>query len=53
MRATLARHLELALRRYGDELRGLHEHLSQSRSRVTVDEASAPTYPGWRKTSSN
>ncbi|MFT7487454.1 MAG: phosphoenolpyruvate carboxylase, partial [Candidatus Paceibacteria bacterium] len=39
MRTTLARHLELALRRYGDELRGLHEHLSQSITRVCVDEA--------------
>ncbi|MFT5051400.1 MAG: phosphoenolpyruvate carboxylase [Chlamydiales bacterium] len=39
MRATLGRHLELALRRYGDEMRGLHEHLSQSTTRVAVDEA--------------
>ncbi|QDU84654.1 Phosphoenolpyruvate carboxylase [Planctomycetes bacterium Pla163] len=39
MRATLARHLELALARYGDELRGLHEHLSQSTTRVGVDDA--------------
>ncbi|MCL4130930.1 UNVERIFIED_CONTAM: hypothetical protein GTU68_047559, partial [Idotea baltica] len=39
MRTTLARHLELALRRYGDELRGLHEHLSQSITRVEVDKA--------------
>jgi len=34
IRATLARHLELAVRRYREELRGLHEHLSQSTSRV-------------------
>ncbi len=39
IRATLARHLELALRRYREELRGLHEHLSQSATRVTVDDA--------------
>ncbi|MFT7668466.1 MAG: phosphoenolpyruvate carboxylase [Planctomycetota bacterium] len=39
MRATLARHLELSLRRYGDELRGLHEHLSQSTTRVAIDDA--------------
>ncbi len=39
IRATLGRHLEMALRLYGDELRGLHEHLSQSSSRVAVDEA--------------
>jgi len=39
IRATLARHLELAVRRYGEELRALHEHLSQSTSRVAVDEA--------------
>ena len=39
IRATLARHLDLALRRYGEELRGLHEHLSQSSSRVEVDAA--------------
>lgn len=39
MRTTLKRHLELALRRYGDELRALHEHLSQSTSRVGVDAA--------------
>ena len=39
LRATLARHLELALRRYGDELRGLHEHLSQSTSRVAFEPA--------------
>ena len=37
IRATLARHLELALRRYREELRRLHEHLSQSTSRVAVD----------------
>ena len=37
IRATLARHLELALRRYREELRGLHEHLSQSTTRVDVD----------------
>ncbi len=36
IRETLSRHLELALRRYREELRGLHEHLSQSTSRVGV-----------------
>jgi phosphoenolpyruvate carboxylase len=39
IRATLARHLELALRRYREELRGLHEHLSQSTTRTTFDDA--------------
>jgi phosphoenolpyruvate carboxylase len=39
IRATLARQLELVLRRYREELRGLHEHLSQSTTRVAVDEA--------------
>ena len=39
IRATLARHLQLALRRYREELRGLHEHLSQSTHRVAVDGA--------------
>jgi phosphoenolpyruvate carboxylase len=39
IRATLERHLELGLRRYREELRGLHEHLSQSTTRVAVDEA--------------
>ncbi len=39
IRATLARHLELAVRRYREELRGLHEHLSQSTTRVAVDDA--------------
>ncbi|MDP6540007.1 MAG: phosphoenolpyruvate carboxylase [Planctomycetota bacterium] len=39
IRATLARHLELVLRRYREELRGLHEHLSQSTRRVEVDGA--------------
>jgi len=39
IRATLARHLELAVRRYREELRSLHEHLSQSSSRVSVDDA--------------
>ena len=37
IRATLARHLELALRRYREELRGLHEHLSQSTGRVCFE----------------
>ncbi|MHC4831057.1 MAG: phosphoenolpyruvate carboxylase, partial [Planctomycetota bacterium] len=37
IRATLARHLELALRRYREELRGLHEHLSQSTGRVGIE----------------
>ncbi len=36
IRDTLERHLELVLRRYGEELRGLHEHLSQSSTRVGV-----------------
>jgi len=39
IRATLRRHMELAVRRTLEELRGLHEHLSQSLSRVTVDDA--------------
>ncbi len=39
LRSTLARHLELSLRRYRDELRDLHEHLSQSTTRVEFDEA--------------
>jgi len=39
IRSTLERHMELALRRYREELRGLHEHLSQSISRVAVDDA--------------
>jgi phosphoenolpyruvate carboxylase len=39
IRATLARHHELALRRYAEELRGLHEHLSHSTTRVAVDPA--------------
>ncbi|MFT5287824.1 MAG: phosphoenolpyruvate carboxylase, partial [Planctomycetota bacterium] len=38
IRATLSRHLELAVRRYREELRGLHEHLSQSNSRVGVND---------------
>jgi len=37
IRATLARHRELALRRYAEELRTLHEHLSQSRTRADFD----------------
>ncbi len=37
IRATLARQLELALRRYKQELLGLNEHLSQSGTRVPVD----------------
>lgn len=37
IRATLERHLELVLRRYRAELKTLHEHLSQSLSRVDVD----------------
>jgi len=36
IRTTLERHLELALRRYREELRGLHEHLTQSSTRVGV-----------------
>ena len=36
MRRALARHLEMALRRYAEELRKLHEHLSQSTTRVAV-----------------
>lgn len=39
IRATLARHLELVLRRYREELRGLHEHLSQSSTRVELSAA--------------
>ena len=39
IRATLARHLELAVRRYREELRGLHQHLSQSTGRVAIDDA--------------
>ncbi len=39
IRATLERHLQLALRRYGEDLRGLHEHLSQSATRVEIDAA--------------
>lgn len=38
IRASLERHRELAIRRYKEELRGLHEHLSQSLGRVGVDE---------------
>ena len=37
MRRALARHLEMALRRYQEELRNLHEHLSHSTSRVAFD----------------
>ena len=36
MRSALGRHLEMALRRYQEELRKLHEHLSQSTTRVAV-----------------
>ena len=36
IRAAHERHLELTLRRYREELLGLHEHLSQSASRVAV-----------------
>ena len=39
VRATLARHLALVLRKYREELRGLHEHLSQSATRVAFDGA--------------
>lgn len=39
IRASLERHMELALRRYQAELKALHEHLSQSTSRVDVDPA--------------
>lgn len=39
IRATLARHAELAHRLYAGELRELHEHLSQSLGRVEVDDA--------------
>jgi phosphoenolpyruvate carboxylase len=39
VRATLERHLELVLRRYRREVLGLHEHLSQSTTRVEVDPA--------------
>ncbi|MDA0667941.1 MAG: phosphoenolpyruvate carboxylase [Planctomycetota bacterium] len=37
MRRALARHLEMALRRYREELRNLHEHLSHSTTRVEID----------------
>ncbi|MFT7541006.1 MAG: phosphoenolpyruvate carboxylase [Gammaproteobacteria bacterium] len=37
VRATLDRHLELVLRRYRTEVRGLFEHLSQSTTRVQFD----------------
>ena len=37
MRRALARHLQMALRRYREELRKLHEHLSHSTTRVEVD----------------
>ena len=39
IRGALEVPLELTLRRYRDELRGLHEHLSQTTSRVAVDSA--------------
>ncbi|MEE2941436.1 MAG: phosphoenolpyruvate carboxylase [Planctomycetota bacterium] len=39
IRASLERHMQLALRRYRTELETLHEHLSQSTSRVGVDPA--------------
>ncbi len=39
MRRALARHLEMALRRYQEELRKLHEHLSHSTTRVAIDPA--------------
>lgn len=39
IRDTLARHREMALRRYREDLRELHEHLSQSASRVEVSAA--------------
>lgn len=39
IRASLERHMELALRRYRAELKTLHEHLSQSLSRVPVAES--------------
>jgi len=39
IRASLERHMELALRRYRAELKVLHEHLSQSTSRVAVSPA--------------
>ncbi|MDF1800937.1 MAG: phosphoenolpyruvate carboxylase [Planctomycetota bacterium] len=39
MRRALARHLEMALRRYREELRKLHEHLSHSTTRVAFEPA--------------
>lgn len=39
IRASLERHMELCLRRYRAELKTLHEHLSQSTSRVAVSPA--------------
>jgi phosphoenolpyruvate carboxylase len=36
MRRALARHLEMALRRYREELRKLNEHLSHSTTRVAI-----------------
>jgi phosphoenolpyruvate carboxylase len=39
LRETLARHVELVLRRYRKEVQGLFEHLSQSTTRVAVDAA--------------
>ena len=39
IRDTLARHVQLALRRYTEELRELNEHLSHSTTRVAFDDS--------------
>ena len=49
LEAALARHLELAVRNYRAELRELHEHLSQSTSRVGVDEALTAELALWEE----
>ena len=49
IRAALARHLELAVRNYRAELRDLHEHLSQSTTRVAVDDALTAELARWEE----
>ena len=49
IRAALARHLELAVRNYRAELRDLHEHLSQSTTRVAVDDALIAELTRWEQ----
>ena len=49
LEAALARHLELAVRNYRAELRELHEHLTQSTSRVAVDEALTSELARWEE----